>query len=219
MRPTWGQRQRGAFARALLFALALAPTRDAPDALTEDAPVADKADGDTFAAQVSRPAAVIRTRESRARASVTAGRAVFAEGATEDDVLAPPWLYTGGSMNTRSKLLLGAILLAVAGGGYMLRGLRSPGGRYAEFSSPDGLLRVVVTREASWGGVAPGQGGDAPGVAELVDETGRVLQRAALSSVNQVQDVTWDGAEVRFTPFIHWALPPRSYSVDGEHAP
>jgi hypothetical protein len=110
--------------------------------------------------------------------------------------------------------VLCAGLLAAACGGYVLLGLRSPGGRYAEFSSPDGLLRVVVTREPSWGGVAPGQGGDAPGVAELVDETGRVLQRAPLTSVNQVQDVTWDGAEVRFMPFVRWALPARAYSAD-----
>jgi hypothetical protein len=76
------------------------------------------------------------------------------------------------------------------------------------------LLLGASVRDPTWGGVAPGQGGDGPGVAELVDETGRVFQRAALTSVNQVQDVTWDGAEVSFTPFIRWALPPRVYSAD-----
>lgn len=117
-------------------------------------------------------------------------------------------------MNMRNKLVLCAGLLAVASGAYVLLGLRSPGGRYAEFSSPDGLLRVVVTRDPSWGGVAPGQGGDAPGVAELVDEAGRVLQRATLTSVNQVQDVAWNEAEVSFTPFIRWALPARAECTD-----
>jgi hypothetical protein len=108
---------------------------------------------------------------------------------------------------TKNLALICTAVFALAGSAYVLLAMRTPAGLYAEYTSPDGALRVVVTREASWGGVAPGQGGDAPGVVVLLNEAGTELRRANLESVNQVQNVSWGDASVRVTPFITWELP------------
>jgi len=108
---------------------------------------------------------------------------------------------------TKNLVLVCAAALVLAASAYVLLAMRTPAGRYAEYTSPDGALRVVVTREASWGGVAPGQGGDAPGVVVLLNGAGTELRRANLESVNQVQSVSWGDASVRVTPFITWELP------------
>jgi hypothetical protein len=119
-----------------------------------------------------------------------------------------------------TKLIAGASALALAAAVYAAALLRSPEGRYAEYASPDGALRVVVTRAATWGAVAPGQSGDAPGFAVLVDGKGRELARAELDSVNHVQDVHWDETSVRLTPWITWATPARAapHALGGREA-
>ena len=78
---------------------------------------------------------------------------------------------------------------------------------YAEFQRADGQYRIVVTRKRSWHAVMPGQAGDSPGTATLIDRNGRVLQRADLAMVQLVEQVDWQPNKVSIKLVGEWPLP------------
>jgi hypothetical protein len=80
--------------------------------------------------------------------------------------------------------------------------------RYVEFASPDGRFKIVVNRRPSLFGVAPGQSGDAPGRALLVDRSGHVLREEPLEMVQLVETPQWRTGAVEVRPFGEWSLPP-----------
>lgn len=75
---------------------------------------------------------------------------------------------------------------------------------------PSHRYRVVVLRRFWWGMIpmGPGQCSDAPGVARLVDQEGKILQEVELPMVQMGYDVEWTGRTVRVGGILaHWTLP------------
>ncbi len=97
-----------------------------------------------------------------------------------------------------------------AGAALLLAVLWACGGEpseYRRFESADGRFAVVVLREGGAGASAPGQSGDAPGVVQLVDAEGTVLQEAPVEMVQLVDTVNWREDRVEVKLVADWPLP------------
>jgi hypothetical protein len=97
-----------------------------------------------------------------------------------------------------------ALLAALAITGWLY--LSQPGLHlYRTFESPDGNYRVEVWRQPQ-PFTMPGQSGDAPGVARLIDAAGNVLAEVALEMVQLVDQVDWSDGHAYITLIADWDL-------------
>lgn len=79
---------------------------------------------------------------------------------------------------------------------------------YVQFRSPDGRFTLIVYRRPRLFGMSPGQAGDVPGRAVLVDQHGKVLQEAPVEMVQLVEVREWRSRAVEVRPFNEdWPLP------------
>jgi hypothetical protein len=98
--------------------------------------------------------------------------------------------------------LLTAFALAAAGWLY----LSKPGlGLYRTFDSLDGHHRVEIWREPQ-PFMMPGQSGDAPGVARLVDDAGYLLAEVPVEMVQLVDQVDWSDGHAYIRLIVDWDL-------------
>lgn len=76
-------------------------------------------------------------------------------------------------------------------------------------TSPGAHYRVIVLKRR-WRAKIPtgiGQGSDAPGIARLVDEHGRLIREETLGMVQEGYDIDWKKDSVRVGDHRPWALP------------
>jgi hypothetical protein len=73
------------------------------------------------------------------------------------------------------------------------------------FESPDGHYRVEVRRHPQ-PFMMPGQSGDAPGVARVVDASGNMLAEVPVEIVQLVEDVDWSNGHARIKLTADWDL-------------
>ncbi len=83
------------------------------------------------------------------------------------------------------------------------------GSEYRHFDSPDGRYRIVVTALPQLFAL-PGSAGDAPGIVRLQSGDGRVLERAPVEMVQNIQQIDWGERQVHIKLFADWPLPARS---------
>jgi hypothetical protein len=76
---------------------------------------------------------------------------------------------------------------------------------YRTFESPEGHYHVEVWRQPQ-PFMMPGQSGDAPGVARLVDASGDVLAEVPVEMVQLVDQVDWSDGHAYITLIADWDL-------------
>jgi hypothetical protein len=76
---------------------------------------------------------------------------------------------------------------------------------YRAFERPDGLYRVEVWRQPQIFAM-PGQSGDAPGLARLVDAAGMTLAEIPVEMVELVEDVDWSSGHAYIKLVVDWDL-------------
>lgn len=80
--------------------------------------------------------------------------------------------------------------------------------KYATFESPDNRFRIEIWRNKQILAVGPGQTGDSPGEVRLYNQSGDLLEEAAVDMVQVVENVEWTDKTV-FIKFVgEWNLPP-----------
>lgn len=79
---------------------------------------------------------------------------------------------------------------------------------YRRFDSPDGNFHVLVIHQGTLGALLPGQSGDAPGIVQLIDKQGRVLEQTPVEMVQLVDNVRWHDERVDIRLIAVWNLPP-----------
>ena len=98
--------------------------------------------------------------------------------------------------------LLGAVALAYI---YTPSPLLAPE-PYRSFDQPDGSYTVVVLRNPMLLAL-PGQSGDAPGMVQLIDRDGAILNQVPVEMVQLVDQVTWSDTTVSIRLIADWTLP------------
>ena len=77
---------------------------------------------------------------------------------------------------------------------------------YRTFERPDGLYRVEVWRQPQIF-VMPGQSGDVPGIARLVNAAGMMFAEVPVEMVQLVEDVDWSDGHAYIKLVVDWDLP------------
>lgn len=111
-------------------------------------------------------------------------------------------------MRSRGKRVAAIVVLLAAAiivAAIWYRESHMPLEAYRTFDSPDGQYRVEIWRQPQ-GSMMPGQSGDAPGVARLVDRSGKTLGEAPLEMVQLADAVDWSGGHASIKLVVDWDL-------------
>ena len=104
--------------------------------------------------------------------------------------------------NVLASVLVAAMLACAAGG---LPAVGAEPELYRVFVRPDGAYRVVVLRRPQ-AFAMPGQAGDAPGIVQLFDRDGHLLNQADINMVQMVEAVDWSDHRARIKRLVDWPL-------------
>lgn len=77
---------------------------------------------------------------------------------------------------------------------------------YRVFVRPDGAYRVVVLRRPQPTAM-PGQASDAPGLVQLLNRQGQVMNQTDVEMVQLVEAVDWSDDGVHIKLVVDWSLP------------
>ncbi len=115
------------------------------------------------------------------------------------------------SSTPRRRRLFAALLFAVFVFFVLLAyfGAFSMSEEHLTFTRPDGKYRVVVSKKTPFLNLKSTIGGssDTPGLVQLYDQHGKLLQETKVDLVQQVENVEWLPKSVYIKLVAEWSLP------------